>query len=286
MDRLKRFAVVVGENKDIGFEHTRVIVEKLLHHEIEVFLSPEVQESLGLGTVKSEPICEGADFVICVGGDGTFLKAARKAFTLDKPVLGINRGTVGFLAEVETSEIDQAITRVLAGKYTIEPRMVLHAEVIRDGKRVYQGYAINDAVVTRSTISRVLRLMINVDGKFVDSFGGDGVIISSPTGSTGYTLAAGGPIVQPDMRLILVSPICPHILYSRTFVVSDSKNVSVSIVSDENVDAMITLDGQEGFPIRPNDLVNIRAAENSVSFVSVKDLNFYDVLRAKIRSGN
>ncbi len=283
---MKKIAVVVGENKDIEFKHTRIIVEKLLDNGIEVFLSPEVKESLDLGIAQSEPIFEGADFIICVGGDGTFLKAARRAFTLNKPVLGINRGTVGFLAEVETSEIDQAIDKVLAGEYTIEPRMVLDAEVIRDGKKVYGGYAINDAVVTRAAISRVLRVRINVDGKFADSFGGDGVIISSPTGSTGYTLAAGGPIVQPDMRLMLVSPICPHILYSRTFVVSESKKVSVSIASDENVDAMITLDGQEGFPMKPNDIVNIKAAECSVNFASVKDINFYDVLRAKIRGVN
>ena len=132
---MKKIAVVVGENKDIEFKHTRIIVEKLLDNGIEVFLSPEVKESLDLGIAQSEPIFEGADFIICVGGDGTFLKAARRAFTLNKPVLGINRGTVGFLAEVETSEIDQAIDKVLAGEYTIEPRMVLDAEVIRDGKK-------------------------------------------------------------------------------------------------------------------------------------------------------
>lgn len=282
---LKKIGVVVGKDKDVGYKHTRIIVEGLLNKGVEVILSPKLKESLKLDAIESESTFQESDFIICVGGDGTFLKAARKAFSFGKPVLGINKGTVGFLAEVEPCEIDEAIEKVISKDYTIQPRMVLVTEVIRNGKQVFKDYAINDAVVTRMALSRVLRLQIQVDEKFVDSFGGDGVIISTPTGSTGYSLSAGGPIVQPDMRLMLVSPICPHILYSRTFVISDSKTVSVSFKTEKNLNAMITLDGQEGFELQTGDLVNVRASEDSVYFASVKNINFYDVLRAKIRSG-
>ena len=282
---LKRIGIAVGKNKDMDYRHTRIIVEKLLANGFEVILSPEVKASINLDTIQSESVFDEADFIICVGGDGTFLKAARDAYALKLPVLGINKGTVGFLAEVEPGEIESALEKVMAGEYKIQPRMDLEVEVVRRGKKVYESYAINDAVVTRTALSRILRIEVNVDDKFVDSFRGDGVILSTSTGSTGYSLSAGGPIVQPDMRLIVVSPICPHILYSRSFVISDSKTVSVNIAGNLDLNAMITVDGQEGFPLESDDLIQVRAAEDSVYFASVKNVNFYDVLRAKIHSG-
>lgn len=282
---MKKIGIAVGKYKDLDYMHTRVIVEKLLENGFEVILSPEVKASINLDAIQSESVFDDSDFIICVGGDGTFLKAARRAFALKKPVLGINKGTIGFLAEVEPCEIENALEKVMANEYNIQPRMVLKAEVIRNGKKVYENYAINDAVVTRMALSRILRLKVHVNEQLVDQYGGDGVIISTPTGSTGYSLSAGGPIVQPDMRMMVVSPICPHILYSRSFIISDTKTVSVSIAGNVGLDAMLTVDGQEGFPLESEDLLNVSAAEDSVYFASVKNVNFYDVLRAKIHSG-
>ena len=233
---------------------------------------------------RSDSVYKDSDFIICVGGDGTFLKAARGAFPYKKPVLGLNKGTVGFLAEVEPSEVDMAVEKIFVGEYSIQERIVVNVEVIRNGKSVYSNFAINDAVVSRMALSRILRLRVMMNDKFVDSFAGDGVIISTPTGSTGYSLSAGGPIVSPDMRLMLVSPICPHILYSRSFIIAETKTVTVSVAGNSGVDAILTLDGQEGFPIEPDDIVSIGASKDSAYFASVKQVNFYDVLRAKIHS--
>lgn len=279
---MKKIGIVVGKNRDIGYIETSSIAEKLLKKGLEVLVTPEVRVGLNVDVTGTDNVYEDSDFIICVGGDGTFLKAARGAFPHKKPILGVNKGTVGFLAEVETGEVEMAIDRIVSGEYKIQPRMVLNIEVIRDGRTIYRNHAINDAVVSRMALSRILRLKVMINGEFVDSYASDGVIISTPTGSTGYSLSAGGPIVAPDMRLMLVSPICPHILYSRSFIIEDTKTISISIAGSSEVDAILTSDGQEGFHIQPEDIVSVGASKDNVFFASVKQVNFYDVLRAKI----
>lgn len=281
---MKKIGIVVGKNKDIDYRETSVIAKKLLEKGLEVVASSEIKSRLNIGVTETDSVYKDADFIICVGGDGTFLQAARGAFPYKKPILGVNKGTVGFLAEVETGEIETAVDRIVSGDYRIQPRMVLEVEVIRNGGSVYKNIAINDAVVSRMALSRIIRLKVMMDGQFVDSYASDGVIISTPTGSTGYSLSAGGPIVAPDMRLMLVSPICPHILYSRSFIIEDTKTITISIAGSREVDAILTLDGQEGFPIEPDDIVSVRASQDSVFFASVKQVNFYDILRAKIHN--
>ncbi len=281
---MKKIGIIVGKNKDIDYKVTSQITEKLLQKGFEVAVTPEVKAGLSFDVIESDSVYKDSDFIICVGGDGTFLKAARGAFPYKKPVLGLNKGTVGFLAEVEPSEVDMAVDKIFVGEYSIQERIVVNVEVIRNGKSVYSNFAINDAVVSRMALSRILRLRVMMNDKFVDSFAGDGVIISTPTGSTGYSLSAGGPIVSPDMRLMLVSPICPHILYSRSFIIAETKTVTGSVAGNSGVDAILTLDGQEGFPIEPDDIVSIGASKDSAYFASVKQVNFYDVLRAKIHS--
>lgn len=279
---LKKVGIVVNKDKDIGFVHTKAIAENLYLKGFSVVVTPEVKGYVGSQAVSSNAIFKDSDFIICVGGDGTFLKAAREAYLYRVPVLGINRGSVGFLAEVETRDIGWAIDRMAEGNITIQSRMVIHIHVIRDGEVIYNDIAINDAVVSRVALSRILRLKVTLDEKYVDSFPGDGIIISTPTGSTGYSLSAGGPIVQPEMRLMIISPICPHILYSRSFIAAENKTIRVSIDDNGEIQAMLTLDGQEGMELAPGDLVEIRAAAQDVLFASVCQVNFYDVLRAKI----
>ena len=170
------------------------------------------------------------------------------------------------------------------GDFKLKNSMVLSALVDRNGETVYKSIALNDVVVSRDGLSRIIRLKVLVDGQFIDSFPGDGVIISTPTGSTAYTLSAGGPIVQPDMRLMITTPICPHILYSRSFITSPEKELSLSVNDDYPDSATMTLDGQEGFNIVAGDRITIRQADKDIRFVSINSgINFYDVLRAKIR---
>lgn len=279
---MKIIGVVVGKNKDTEYKHTKLIIKKLLEKGFKVMVKPGVSSCIELPVIESSTLFKDSEFIICVGGDGTFLNTARKAFTYKKPVLGINKGTVGFLAEVEISEIEMAIDSLVTGEYGIQSRMVLDVTVMRNGEKVYENIAINDAVITRMALSRILRLIVMIDDKYADSFSGDGVIISTPTGSTGYSLSAGGPIVQPDMRLVIVSPICPHILHSRSYIASDTKTVSVIIDDKSEIDAILTLDGQEGFTLEPGDQIIVKASDESVYFASVKNMDFYDILRAKM----
>jgi len=279
---LKIIGVVVGKNKDTEYKHTKLIIKKLLEKGFKVMVKPGVSSCIELPVIESSTLFKDSEFIICVGGDGTFLNTARKAFTYKKPVLGINKGTVGFLAEVEISEIEMAIDSLVTGEYGIQSRMVLDVTVMRNGEKVYENIAINDAVITRMALSRILRLIVMIDDKYADSFSGDGVIISTPTGSTGYSLSAGGPIVQPDMRLVIVSPICPHILHSRSYIASDTKTVSVIIDDKSEIDAILTLDGQEGFTLELGDQIIVKASDESVYFASVKNMDFYDILRAKM----
>lgn len=279
---MKKVGLFVNRDKDIGYVYTKMILEKLVSKGFIPVVSADVAWQTGMEAVSSGNIFKDSDFVICVGGDGTFLKAAREAYLYHIPVLGINRGTVGFLAEVETRDIEWAIDRMAEGNVRIQPRMVIQAGIIRQGETIFSDIAINDAVVSRVALSRILNLKVTLDDKYMDSFPGDGIIVSTPTGSTGYSLSAGGPIVQPDIRLMILSPICPHILYSRSYIAAESKTVRIAVDDNGEISAMLTLDGQAGVELKPNDLVEIRSAPGNVLFASVSNNNFYDVLRAKI----
>jgi len=279
---LKKVGVVVNRDRDFGYNHTRTIVETLYQKGFTPVVSPEVSQFAGPYAAASESIYEDADFIICVGGDGTFLSTARAAYEYRKPVLGINRGSVGFLAEVETGDIQKAAEKMASGEVKIQSRMVLEARVIRDGETIFRDIAITDAVVSRVAVSRILKLRVDLDEKYLDSFPGDGIIVSTPTGSTAYSLSAGGPIVQPDMRLMIITPICPHTLYSRSFITAEDRVVRITLDEDGKAQAMLTMDGQTYSELYPGDLVEVRAAAQDVLFASVTDVNFYDVLRAKI----
>jgi NAD+ kinase len=279
---LKRVGVFINKDKDIGYFYTGMIIDKLLNRGFTPVVTPKVKAHVRTDAVSEDNIFKHSDFIICVGGDGTFLKAAREAYLYRVPVLGINRGSVGFLAEVETRDIQWAIDRMAEGNVKIQPRMVIQARVVRDGETVFDDIAINDAVVSRIALSRILNLKVSLDDKYMDSFPGDGIIVATPTGSTGYSLSAGGPIVQPDVRLMVISPICPHILYSRSYIASEDKAVRICIDDTGEISAMLTLDGQAGVALLPGDLVEVRAAPGNVLFASVCNVNFYDVLRAKI----
>jgi len=279
---LKNVGVVVNKDRDEGYAHTRNLVDALYNKGFTPLVSPEVRPYTGPHAVASENIYEEADFIICVGGDGTFLSAARAAYEYRLPVLGINRGAVGFLAEVETGDIRMAVEKMARGEITVQSRMVLDASVLREGRTVFRDIAINDAVVSRVAFSRILRLRVNMDGRYVDSFPGDGIIVSTPTGSTAYSLSAGGPIVQPEMRLMVLTPICPHTLYSRSLIAAEDKVIHITMDDAGENQAMLTLDGRKGLELKPGDLVEIRAAAQDALFASVSQVNFYDVLRAKI----
>lgn len=282
MDKIK-VGLSVNEKRDKGLQITRKVIDCIQKYNMTPLLSKPVAKAVGYAEGYDEAqLYKDSTFVVSLGGDGTLLNTARSVYRYGIPVVGINLGTVGFLAEVEISQIDNAFERLSKGDYSVVNRMVLTARVIRDGKSVFESIALNDVVVSRGGLSRIVRLKIYVDNRFIDSFPGDGVIVSTPTGSTAYTLSAGGPIVQPDMQMMITTPICPHIMYSRSFITSPDRVLNICVNDDYPDSAIITMDGQEGFDVRAGDKIAISRADKGVNFMSIYDINFYDVLRAKI----
>ncbi len=282
-----RIGVFVNEKRDNQFKVTKRVVENIKKYGMEpVFPVADTAFSSVTGGFEEKPFPGDIQIAVSLGGDGTLLNTARLLFHYGIPVIGINLGTVGFLAEVEIHDIENAIRRIANHDYTLKNRMVLEANVIRNGNSVFNGIALNDVVVSRGGLSRIIRLKIFMDNQFIDSFPGDGVIISTPSGSTAYTLSAGGPIVQPEMQMMITTPICPHILYSRSFITSPDRELSIQINHDYPDSAIITLDGQEGFDIMAGDRICVRKTNKEIQFVSMDNINFYDVLRAKIHNTN
>ena len=279
----KRIGVVVNRSKDEDLRQTRRVIRQLEALGFSALVAPDVHAQTGAGLpVPEAEVYAASDFLICLGGDGTFLQTARKTLGHEKPILGINLGSLGFLAEVELDQMDEALQRLAAGEVSVSPRLVLQASVIRDGRVVHVDHAINDAVVTRMAVSRIVELHVHVDGHFVDTFPSDGLIVATPTGSTAYTLSAGGPIVLPEVPLMVITPICPHILYSRSFIVPTHSRLTIRVGDRRNANAMLSCDGRDGFALELNDEVEIVRAPERILFASVVQVNFYEVLRAKI----
>jgi len=279
----KLIGLFVNRKKDSKLEITKKLIDMIVKYGMKPLIPESVSRDLGLNAGYTEAgMLKEAAFLISVGGDGTLLNMARTSFDYDIPVLGINLGTVGFLADVEINEIENAVRRLADGDYRLKNRMVLSATVLRNSVSVFDSIAINDVVVNRDGLSRIIRLQVFVDNQFIDSFPGDGIIVSTPTGSTAYNLSAGGPIVQPDMEMVITTPICPHILHSRSFITSADRKLRITISKDYTDSAIITMDGQEGFRIEASDEIIITRARKDIRFVSFKDINIFEVLRAKI----
>jgi len=222
-----------------------------------------------------------SQLVVAIGGDGTILHAARVLAPQDVPVLGVNLGTLGFLAEVVPRELHRAMKKVLAGKYTVEERMLLKARIGDSGA---WHYALNDMVIDKGGISRVIELHVWIDEHFVGSYKADGVIISTPTGSTAYSLSAGGPIMNPKMRAILATPICPHSLAVRPLVIDPDEVLRIEVISDHQK-MTFNVDGQESHRLRSGDVMTAVAARPTLKLVRVGSRSFYEILRTKLKWG-
>lgn len=224
---------------------------------------------------------KSADMLICFGGDGTILHAAKDANACHVPVLGVNLGSVGFMAELEQGELSM-LSRLAAGKYTIESRMMLDVVVRREGKIVYSDLALNDAAVTKGAVARVVDLEVYGDKVLISSFSADGVIISTPTGSTAYSMSAGGPIVEPTAENIIVTPICPHALSARSFVLGCGRLLSVKLGRMVRKTTYLSVDGGKAFRLNGGDVVEARESKSKTQLVRVTGRTFYEILNHKL----
>lgn len=283
---MKVFGIITNKEKDKDLKYTRILIDKVLQKGGAIKLDCSTAEGIGMSCIQPglslNEVFEGADVIICLGGDGTFLSTARVAYYTNKPMLGINLGSLGFLTEVDKNDIEIAIDRIMKDEYEVEERMMLDVTISGSNGTMVKDVALNDVVVSKGALSRILHLKTYINNGFVDSFPGDGLIISSPTGSTAYSLSAGGPIVEPDVELMIVTPICPHILYSRSFIATGDRVVKVAVDEGYGHEAMVTVDGQKGYVVKAGDCIEIKKAKNRVKMLRVNQRNFFNVLRTKI----
>lgn len=283
---MKKFCIISNTSKDIdGKVAARVckcLDEKGFEYEDITSYSEISEEDSFIDKTK---LSKDFDCAIVLGGDGTIIRAARELSRLDIPILGINLGTLGYLAEVEYNEIEEAISCIIEGNYRIEDRMMLTGGIYSSGEYIGCDIALNDVVVSRDGYSRIISTNIYVNDEPVAKYMGDGVMISTPTGSTGYNLSAGGPIVKPNTSVMIITPICSHAMSNRSIVVSDTDEVTIEIMESKKTrqeEVIVTFDGRSGIKLGQNDRVIVRRAVERTKLVVVGDRRYFDVLSAKL----
>jgi len=276
--------VITNVEKDKDFEVTKQLSKSLMSFGIELLL-PENTSAISdikCSRIIEEQLIDKCDAIISLGGDGTFLRVAKTASKHTKPILGINIGHLGFLTEADKQDIDIVAKQLAEGRYTIKERMLLEARILNESKKTETNIALNDVVISRGSISRMINISILLDGQKIDEFPADGLIISTPIGSTAYSLSAGGPIVEPDMKLILMTPICPHTLHARSLILSGERIVTVAVDDKNQNECILTLDGQKTFKLTGTDLIEIKKADVSLKYIKLPEKNFFDTIRKKL----
>jgi NAD+ kinase len=237
------------------------------------------------GGIPKPQLAEKADVLLVLGGDGTILNAARLSAERSIPILGVNMGGLGFLTEVRLDSLYPSLERVFANEFTLDERMMLATHVHRHGETVARGIVLNDVVISKGTLARMIELRVAIQGQFVTNLRGDGLIIGTPTGSTAYSLSAGGPIMNPAVQALILTPICPHTLTHRPLIVPGNVGIEVTLTSKDE-GSMATLDGQVGIAITQGDTAVIQASDYRTRLIRFPESHYYEVLREKLKWGH
>lgn len=249
---------------------------------------PEAQLASQLGhptTLSEEEIRDQAELVVVLGGDGTLISVARLFGSKDIPILAVNLGSLGFLTEITLEELYTRLEKCLEGNPRVSERMMLEVALHQEGKEVEKNYVLNDVVINKGALARIVDLETKVNRHFLTTYKADGLIISTPTGSTGYSLSAGGPIIHPLLSCIAITPICPHTLTNRPIVLSDESIISITVTSSFDEKVYLTLDGQVGFQLREGDSIEVRKALLTTSLVMSRSRDYFEILRTKLKWG-
>lgn len=257
----------------------------LLERDCEPLVEAHLARHLSCPGVDAEDIPSRADMVVVLGGDGTLISTARIIGERDIPILGVNLGSLGFLTEIALDELYPALEKCLLGDFRVSERIMLRAVVERDGRETASHLVLNDVVINKGALARIVDLKTRVNSFHLTTFKADGLIISTPTGSTGYSLSAGGPIINPSMNCIVITPICPHTLTNRPLVINDDSVVEVTVNSLDDEDIYLTLDGQVGLELRSGDMIHVRRASHTAKLVMSKERDYFAVLRTKLKWG-
>ena len=278
----KKIGFVTNIEKDPTLQETKKMVDFVLKKGCEVYVSETFSDvHPDVIATSSSEMYKSVDFVVVIGGDGTILRVARRAAIFDTPILGINFGTLGYLADVEKVNAIDAIEKVLNGDFTIENRMMLEPYVERGCVSHEINLALNEVCITNSVCSRMIKLSVEVNGEYFDTFRADGIIVSTPTGSTAYKLSAGGPILSPHTELMTITHICPHTLYARPFVIDGNDVVRIRVQSNYN-NVQMSCDGQSTVQMKNDDVIVVKKSRYVTRIIKTTNMNFYDILRRKM----
>ena len=282
---MRSCGIIIKRNKPEALSLARDIVGWLSARGVKVLVEKEVAEQIGHPDhIDRDGIPSRADLLIVLGGDGTLLSVARLSRVESIPVLGINLGGLGFLTEISKEETFPVLEKIIAGDFETEQRLMLKATILRQGEIIGESTVLNDIVINKGVLARIIDMETYIDGTYLTTFKADGLILATPTGSTAYSLAAGGPIVYPSLNSIIVNPICPHTITNRPLVVPDTATVKIILkTADQNVH--ITLDGQVGMPLQGGDVVEAHKAPGHIQLIRSPYKTYFELLRTKLRWG-
>lgn len=270
---------ITNEDKDKNFEYTNNLINFCIKQNTTPLILKNFQNMINNEKViflEENELLKKSDFIIILGGDGTILRWSKKIAKFNKNILGINMGNLGYLTDVEKYEATTAIKNVLNNNYIVEKRMMLSATI---NNKEY--ICLNEVNINNGNVSRMVKIGIDINGRFMEAFSADGLIISTPTGSTAYNLSAGGPILKPDIELMAITYVCPHVLFSRPYVVSSNDKIRAYVTNEDSI-AYLSFDGQESIPIKYGEDVYIKKASFYTNIIKTTELSFYDILRSKM----
>lgn len=288
---MRRIGIIAKQNKPEAIPLIHHMMEYLKFKEIDLYLEETIGKALStfpsgvrLNSIKREEIPSHVEMIIVLGGDGTLLSVARLVGKYRVPILGVNLGGLGFLTEITLKELDQVLERVIEGDFTVDERVALQAAVVRRGEKLADFTVLNDAVINKGALARIIDLETSINGEYLTTFKSDGLILSTPTGSTAYNLSAGGPIIYPSLHCIIITPICPHTLTNRPIVVPDDVTIDVVLKTTQQ-EVLLTLDGQQGFMLDCEDVVEVKKSETSILLIKSPYRHYFELLRKKLKWG-
>ena len=284
-ERKLKIGIIAKANIPEPLKITKKLTAWLMQREVEVFIEKELGEQIGYAnSVDAADIPELVDVILVFGGDGTFLGMARLACKHGTPILGINLGGLGFLTEVTVEELYPMMERIIQGNFEVEERQMLLTTIHRDKDTLGTYEVLNDVVINKGAVARIIDLAIYIDDSHVTTYKADGIILSTPTGSTAYSLSAGGPIVHPTIPVTIITPICPHTLTNRPLVVSSDMKVEIKVTTQEP-DTYLTLDGQIGIRLNTGDIIEVQRTDTSVKLIKSPFRDFFTILKTKLMWG-
>ncbi len=281
---MKTIGIICKPGKPEPPEILREIIPYMEEKGFELYLEEDAARKVKRKGVGREQIPELVEAVIVLGGDGTMLSVARLVAHKDIPILGINLGGLGFITEVNRDEVKEAIDKMLVEQCSVEERLMLKVHIHRLGEKITDYLVLNDIVINKGALARIIDLETFIDNQYVTTYKADGLIVSTPTGSTAYNLSAGGPIIHPALNSVVITPICPHTLTNRPLVLSDTSVVEI-ILQSESEDVFLTLDGQVGYSFRKGDRVEIMRSEYKTKLLIPCEKNYFNILRTKLKWG-